>query len=398
MASPRDELIYSDLSEVEFDSASRSISTNKKRYDLTETKSLAVSRSHSRSHSHSRSASRSHSRSVSRSRSQSVSSMATSHMGSEAQVLPLQKLEKSFQQSIKPLIKDVQNLRDKVYSLSRASGSSSKRSRSRSAHRQRTRYSSSPENKKRRRDSFSMSETEQGVFSEEELDKFVGEETFGRPLKSEVKKHFESYFTKSLQSDSLTNKIKRHPRPENFEKCKVPMTNKPIWDEMKALDRSADVKIRNAQNVIFSGAVAAAKALEKVKDKRISKHLEDAVALIGQASLLLTNARKDVHKRALPFAVRKIVQSEPDQDFLYGPENEVKKNMKELEKESKLEKERRDNFLEQRRRRTFKSGNIFYNKRKAANSFHNHKGQRYHNQSSNNFQRRPGMTKRKNQV
>ena len=190
-----------------------------------------------------------------------------------SQIVPLHKLQDSFKGMLKPLLSNVNSLNKKVERLSRRSESrSTRRSRSSSrvssshsyASRKRTRSpSSSPEKYTKSKRKEDLPEDEHSF----ENDLFEGDEAVGKNISSASKNILKTYFSKKLQRESLQTKLDRHPRPCNADFLKNPATNMPIWDKLKAPDRTLDIKIRKAQSNIIAGTVAAVRVLEKIDNE-----------------------------------------------------------------------------------------------------------------------------------
>ena len=201
------------------------------------------------------------------------------------QIVPLHTLQDNIQGMLQPLLTNVNSLNEKVAMLTKRSESRSTRSRrSRSSSRfsssnsytsrKRTRSpSSSPEkcSKNKRKDYFS--EEEEELTFEDDL--FEGDEAVGKNISSESKNILKAYFSKKLQRESLQIKLDRHPRPGNTDFLKNPATNVPIWDKLKAADRTLDIKMRKAQSNKIAGTVAAVRVLEKIDNEEQRRNLNN---------------------------------------------------------------------------------------------------------------------------
>ena len=329
------------------------------------------------------------------------------------QMVPLETLRADADQRIAPLLEKMDNLTAEVQWLRRKCSSRERRrrasterrhSRERSRKRRNRRHheessssdSSSEEERYRRKGKRRHSISERSSSEEdnrrsnkrrrletdsesEHEDKFVGEERTGKPIKREVKKHCDTYYAGQLQFEDLKRKLDRYPRPENLEKIKTPQTNQIIWEKLRATTRSTDIKVKRIQNNLAAATTAVARTLEKTDDKEMVKQLKDGLAIIGQAHVQLNQLRKHTQKKSLPYTWRQIKEVKSDEFDLYGPDDDLRKRIKDLEKDSN---KRRQYFLETEKR---------YNQKDRR--FHQNNQRRFQNknQSQNNWKHQSQM-------
>ena len=126
--------------------------------------------------------------------------------------------------------------------------------------------------------------------------------------------------------------------PENLEKIKTPQTNQIIWEKLRATTRSTDIKVKRIQNNLAAATTAVARTLEKTDDKEMVKQLKDGLAIIGQAHVQLNQLRKHTQKKSLPYTWRQIKEVKSDEFDLYGPDDELRKRIKDLGKRQQQKK------------------------------------------------------------
>ena len=231
----------------------------------------------------------------------------------------------------------------------------------------------------RRRKKTRRYETESGTSSED--DKFVGEEKTGKSVKKDIERHCDNYFGRKLQMEDFRRKLDKYPRPENIEKFKTPQTNQIVWEKMRTAARSTDIKIKRIQANITSSTTAFVKALEKTDDKDKIKQFKDGIAILGQTHFQLSELRKHNQKRCIPFSWRPIKELVGDEEDLYGPDDELRKRIKDLERDSTR---KRNSFLDksygqERERRYFQNNQ--------SRQYQPQPQQRYKGMQNQNFQK-----------
>ena len=112
---------------------------------------------------------------------------------------------------------------------------------------------------------------------------------------------------------------------------------------MRTPARSTDIKIKRIQANITASTTAFVKALDKTEDRDTIKQIKDGIAILGQTHVQMSELRKRTQKRCIPFAWRPIKELAGDEEDLYGPDDELRKRIKDLERDSTR---KRNSFLE----------------------------------------------------
>ena len=124
-------------------------------------------------------------------------------------MVPLDKLTKGFQDSLKPLVENMKILNKTVNSFS-SRGFSRSRSHSKTpscSNSKRCRSSSSPDIVRKKRKEVSSDEEDDGWITEDEIDVFEGEEITGKHVRKKTKMYLETYFSKKLEKENLKKKL-----------------------------------------------------------------------------------------------------------------------------------------------------------------------------------------------
>ena len=119
-----------------------------------------------------------------------------------------------------------------------------------------------------------------------------------------------------LEEAKLKEKFAKYNRPDNCEKLTVPKVNPEIWNKLKHVTRSADLRLANMQKILFKVVSAVAKSTDTLLAMRadpektsasafteelgkLVTHNADALALLGHVNIELSYRRHDAIKPTL---------------------------------------------------------------------------------------------------
>ena len=141
-----------------------------------------------------------------------------------------------------------------------------------------------------------------------------------------------------LEEAKLKEKLAKYNRPDNCEKLTVPKVNPEIWNKLKHVTRSADLRLANMQKVLVKVGSAVAKSTdtllairadpEKTSASALTEKLgklvtynADALALLGHVNIELSYRRRDAIKPNLNNEYSSLCGSQvPITGLLFGDE------------------------------------------------------------------------------
>ena len=141
-----------------------------------------------------------------------------------------------------------------------------------------------------------------------------------------------------LEDAKLKEKLAKYNRPDNCEKLTVPKVNPEIWNKLKHVTRSADLRLANMQKVLVKVGSAVAKSTdtllairadpEKTSASALTEKLgklvtynADALALLGHVNIELSYRRRDAIKPNLNNEYSSLCGSQvPITGLLFGDE------------------------------------------------------------------------------
>ena len=140
-------------------------------------------------------------------------------------------------------------------------------------------------------------------------------------------------FRNGLLDDKYDELSKEIHRPENCNSLVKTRVNQGIWRLLKSWTQSDDSKLASLQGVLVKASVNVVKLVEKLGSTG-SVDVElgtTAIALLGHAYKLINSKRKDMHKTDLDSKYHYLASSSlPYTDLLYGDDNDVNNNVREI--------------------------------------------------------------------
>ena len=110
-----------------------------------------------------------------------------------------------------------------------------------------------------------------------------------------------------LSAETVKERVKKHPPPENCKFLAVTMMNEEIWDLLPRKSRTVDLAFQRVQEPLLQGILALTKLAGKlVKDINDGKTLDtwhvldyvmDSVAMLGNTNWKLNMKQRELIKR-----------------------------------------------------------------------------------------------------
>jgi hypothetical protein len=190
----------------------------------------------------------------------------------------------------------------------------------------------------------------------EEIDSFLeefggeieGSDKVGPPIREKLASIVNARFEDGLSYDKLDEKIKIYTRPSNCSKLTVPRVNHSLFRNMSVAAKAQDklmVSMHKCINTATTAILQVADALLENKSNDLAKKALDAIALLGHSSRELSKKRReavafDTNKSLLKCSLDTI----PVNEYLFGEESELGKQIAELKRLDKLTQEQPKNW------------------------------------------------------
>ena len=141
-----------------------------------------------------------------------------------------------------------------------------------------------------------------------------------------------------LEEAKLKEKLAKYNRPDNCKKLTVPKVNPEIWNKLKHVTTSADLRLANMQKILVKVGSAVAKSTDTLlamradpektsasasteKLGKLVTHNADALALLGHVNIELSYRRRDAIKPNLNNEYSSLCGSQvPITGLLFGDE------------------------------------------------------------------------------
>ncbi|WAR30576.1 hypothetical protein MAR_033118 [Mya arenaria] len=190
-----------------------------------------------------------------------------------------------------------------------------------------------------------------------EQDEFEGQfqsesfgESFSDTTENQSKSIFKKFFDKFQQSEvvdaevhsdlanlegNLEEILKQIHRPQNCGSLVKTRVNQGIWRLLKSFTQAEDCRLSSLQGLLLKASVNVVKLVEKLGTAESTT----AIALLGHANKTINSKRKELHKADLDYKYHYLTSASlPYTDLLYGNDNDVNNNVREINNMNRIGK------------------------------------------------------------
>ncbi|WAR19957.1 YG31B-like protein [Mya arenaria] len=175
--------------------------------------------------------------------------------------------------------------------------------------------------------------------------KFQQSELVDADVHSDLANLVNSSFRNGLSEENLEEILKQIHRPQNCDSLVKKRVNQSIWQLLKSFTQAEDSRLSSLQGVILKASVNVVKLVEKLgtaESETDSEHVElgtTAIALLGHANKMINSKRKELHKSDLDYKSHYLTSASlPYTDLLYGNDNDVNNNVREINNMNRIGK------------------------------------------------------------
>ena len=161
---------------------------------------------------------------------------------------------------------------------------------------------------------------------------FTQDDSVGPEVNSALADMVNALFTKKMNDETMTQKMKNVLRPKNCANLVTPRINHLIWDRLKPNTRSFDIKLQRIQNCMLKTVCGIIDVLDvngKVPTATVNKKLVTCLAMMSHGLSDFNMRRRDLIKPDLSSVYKNMCSSEiPVTDELFG--GDLHKVMKDI--------------------------------------------------------------------
>jgi len=178
------------------------------------------------------------------------------------------------------------------------------------------------------------------------MERFSNSDPVDKKVNDDLAKFVNSSFRNELSDDKMNELLKEVHRPENCEALVKTRVNQGIWRLLRAQVQYDDNKMQSVQELLVKAASNITKSVDILANSTenpsvaCSKAIDlstNAIALLGQTYRNINIRRKELHKSSLDPKYHYLASpSLPCTDFLYGDDNDVNRNVREINDLNKI--------------------------------------------------------------
>lgn len=164
-----------------------------------------------------------------------------------------------------------------------------------------------------------------------------------------------SSFRHGVSDEMLNEVIKDTNRPDNCSALTKTRVNPGIWRLLKTPTQMTDNKMQSIQNLVVKAGILIVNYMDKFSSSDDTGDMiqfgSNTLALLGQANHLINNKRKESHRSDLDAKYAPLTSATlPYTEWLYGDEQDINKNIRDIQDMSKIGRIGRGSFMRARGR------------------------------------------------
>lgn len=169
----------------------------------------------------------------------------------------------------------------------------------------------------------------------DEIDQlYNSEERLGEPVPDRAATFMNRALRSLLSPESEKDLLARYLRPSNLGNLVVPRVNQAVWRDLKKRTRESDLALQRGQNCIFRGMIPLVHSLTDLNakhDKDNRKRLLDGLQAVALGAHHISTSRRSFMAQDIRPQFRQLcATSRPMTDMLFGPDQELEKQSREL--------------------------------------------------------------------
>ena len=174
-----------------------------------------------------------------------------------------------------------------------------------------------------------------------------GAESAGPPISVSLAEYVTTCSTKRIEREHLKSLRQKVKRPEKCPQVVAPPVNPVIWRELDKFQRTRDVHLQTAQELLVKGLLTVVQVKEKLMEasksssdplsKELSSACSTAIALLGNASLESSFRRRDLLRSAINRRYHALCgNTTPVGKYLFG--DKIADDLKEINEANRVSK------------------------------------------------------------
>ena len=174
-----------------------------------------------------------------------------------------------------------------------------------------------------------------------------GDESAGPPISVSLAEYVTTCATKRIEREHLKSLRQKVKRPGNCPQVVAPPVNPVIWRELDKFQRTRDVHLQTAQELLVRGLLTVVQVKDKLMEasksssdplsKELSSACSTAIALLGNASLESSFRRRDLLRSAINRRYHALCgNSTPVGKYLFG--DKIADDLKEINEANRVSK------------------------------------------------------------
>lgn len=168
---------------------------------------------------------------------------------------------------------------------------------------------------------------------EDILEFFTNKQQWGPPASDKIAAAVNAGFKTVVDGDKMKELLSTYKLPSNCQALMVPKVNTELWNKLRKVTRTRDIKLQSVQESIMNAAVPFIKIIEtktsNPEAKELKNHAVAGFKLLANAAANLTYKRRELIVGDLPPSLKDLGSSAtPVTEWLFG--EDLPKRIKEI--------------------------------------------------------------------